>query len=45
MEALITTVQKFTVVALAVMLIVVMTRSAVHLGLLIGQRFSENPGT
>jgi uncharacterized membrane protein (DUF373 family) len=43
MERVITKVQKYTVLALAVMLIVVMILSTVHLGVLIGQKIWEPP--
>jgi|SRR6516225_9185678 uncharacterized membrane protein (DUF373 family) len=43
METLITKVQKFTVMALAVMLVVVMLFSTVHLGVLIAQKIWEPP--
>ena len=43
METLITKVQKFTVMALAAMLIVVIMLSTVHLGVLIGQKIWEPP--
>jgi hypothetical protein len=43
METLITKVQKFTVMALAVMLVVVMVLSTVHLGVLIVQKILEPP--
>jgi uncharacterized membrane protein (DUF373 family) len=42
-ETLITKVQKFTVVSLAVMLVVVMVLSTVHLGVLIGQEIWKPP--
>jgi uncharacterized membrane protein (DUF373 family) len=41
MEALITKVQKYTLLALAAMLIVVMVLSTVHLGVSIGQKVWE----
>jgi len=43
METLITKVQKFTVMALAAMLIVVMVLSTVHLGVLIGEEIWKPP--
>ena len=43
MEILITKVWKFTVMALAVMLVVVMILSTVHLGVLIVQKIWEPP--
>jgi uncharacterized membrane protein (DUF373 family) len=43
LETLITKVQKFTVMALAAMLIVVMVLSTVHLGVLIGQEILKPP--
>jgi uncharacterized membrane protein (DUF373 family) len=43
MEILITKVQKFTVMALAVMLVVVMILSTAHLGVLIVQKIWEPP--
>ena len=43
METLITKVQKFTVMALAVMLAVVMVLSTIHLGVLIAQKIWEPP--
>ncbi len=43
LETLITKVQKLTVMALAVMLVVVMLLSTVHLGVMIGQEISKPP--
>ena len=43
METAISTVQKYTVLALAAMLIVVMVLSTVHLGALIGQEILKPP--
>jgi MscS family membrane protein len=43
METLITKVQRFTVIALAAMLMVVMVLSTVHLGVLIGEKIWEPP--
>jgi uncharacterized membrane protein (DUF373 family) len=43
MEGLLTNVQKFTVMALAGMLVIVMMLSTVHLGVLIGQKVWEPP--
>ena len=43
METLITKLQKFTVLALAGMLVVVMMLSTVHLGVLIGQQIWKPP--
>jgi uncharacterized membrane protein (DUF373 family) len=43
LETLITKVQKFTVMALAIMLVVVMVLSTVHLGVLIGQEIWKPP--
>ncbi len=43
MEKLISNVQKFTVMALAVMLVVVMLLSTIHLGVLIGQEILKPP--